>query len=211
MAELSKQIKALRRKNTQLKALIKPYVKQYPERVLAQFFDEAVRRDQEVSEFSLYDEVHWAPGSTVSLISSAFFTVVGDQSGKPITITNMTQPQKLRCPESMLVKEIRFTIRNADIYHEDLFCLTANAYVLWLNMRPVSAGLMFPYAYQVGRREKTDPIVDSITLPRPIEIENHMTFYLDLRGLEYKLNERGSGLSLKTELIGLRAAPKAKK
>jgi hypothetical protein len=176
-----------------------------------------VSNRMDVQHTPLYDTVSLNAGSSVTTLTTAFFTNVGASSSKTLALTNLTQSQKLAAPEAFSIFGFRFryaeNISLLDIYNLlDGFC-----FEFYLGQKVYQRGPIWYYNAGGGIWAALTNSTTSILnngmpgrsemhkLAIPIVIENQMTFYGQLNGNSYTLNASGTGLFAQMLLDGLYA------
>jgi hypothetical protein len=176
-----------------------------------------VNNRMDVQHTPLYDTVTIAAGSSLSTLTSAFFTNVGPASNKTLALTNLTQSQKLAAPEAFSIFGFRFryseNLSLLDIYN----ILNAFAFEFYLGQKVYQRGPLWYFNAGGGIYGTTTATGTSILnngmpgrsemhkLAISIVIENQMTFFGQLQGTAYTLNANGTGLTAQILLDGLYA------
>lgn len=164
-----------------------------------------VENRMDVQHTPLYDTITIAAGSSLTDLTSAFFTNVGPASNKTPAQTNMTQSRKLPAPEAFSI--FGFRIRWAEnILLADLLAIL-NGFCLdfYLGQKIYQRAPLWHFNAGGGimaTTTRSDSSVYTNGLPSreamhklaiPIVIENQMTFYAQLTGTSYTLTASGSG------------------
>lgn len=159
----------------------------------------------DVQSTPLYDTVTLAANSTISTLTTAFFTNVGAASNKTLAQTNMTQSQKLPAPEAFSV--FGFRLRWAEnILLADLYTILANfALSFYLGQKRYQLGPLWYYNAGGGINATMTTTAATIfnngvptresmhKLAIPVVIENQMTFYAQFEGTQQTLTAAASG------------------
>ncbi len=174
----------------------------------------------DVQHTPLYDTVTIAAGSSLSQLTSAFFTNVGPASSKTLAQTNMTQSQRLPAPEAFSIFGVAIRFAENILLADFLSIMNGFAFALYLGQKRYQLAPLwhFPAGGGVtGAFTKNDTAIYQNGVPQrsarlslavPIVIENQMTFYGQLEGNAYTLTSSGSGgtgVTMTVELDGLYA------
>ena len=174
----------------------------------------------DVQHTPIYDTVTIAAGSSLSTLTSAFFTNVGPASNKTLALTNMTQSQRLPAPEAFSVFSIALRISENILLADFLSIMNGFALSLYLGQKRYQLAPLWHYPAGggiSGAFTKTDTAIYQNGVPQrqarlnlaiPIVIENQMNFYAQLEGNAYTLTASGSGgtgITMQLELDGLYA------
>lgn len=159
----------------------------------------------DVQHTPLYDTVTIAAGSSLSQLTSAFFTNVGPASSKTLAQTNMTQSQRLPAPEAFSIFGIAVRFAENILLADFLSIMNGFAFSLYLGQKRYQLAPLWQYPagggisgvttktdsafYQNGVPQRTA----RLSLAVPIVIENQMTFYGQFEGNAYTLTASGSG------------------
>jgi hypothetical protein len=176
-----------------------------------------VNNRMDVQHTPLYDTVTIAAGSSLSVLTSAFFTNVGPASNKTLASTNLTQSQKLAAPEAFSIFGFRFryseNISLLDIYN----IINGFCFEFFLGQKPYQRGPIWYYNAGGGISAALTNTTTSVLgngmpgrsemhkLAISIVIENQMVFYGQLNGTSYTLNANGTGITMQILLDGLYA------
>lgn len=176
-----------------------------------------VNNRMDVQHTPLYDTVVIAAGSSLSVLTSAFFTNVGAASGKTLALTNLTQSQKLAAPEAFSIFAFRFryseNLSLLDIYN----IINGFCFEFYLGQKVYQRGPIWYYNAGGGIWATTTASTTTILnngnpgrsnmhkLAISVVIENQMTFYGQLNGNAYTLNGGGTGITMQMLLDGLYA------
>lgn len=197
----------------------------YDQMIMDAFRSETyVANRMDVQHTPLYDTVTLTAGSSVSDLTTAFFTNVGPSSGKTYAQTNMSQSRRLPAPEAFSIFGFRLrwkeNILLADLYSLlDNFCLEFYKGQKVYQRAPLwyfsaGGGVNAAVATTVNATTITvlnngAPYRESMhKLAIPIVIENQETFWAQLTGTAFTLTASasgGTGLTLQLVLDGFYA------
>lgn len=176
-----------------------------------------VSNRMDVQHTPLYDTVTITAGSSLSVLTSAFFTNVGPASGKTLALTNLSQSQKLAAPEAFSIYGFRFryseNISLLDIYN----LLNGFCFEFFLGQKVYQRAPIWYFNAGGGIWAALTNTTTSILnngnpgrsemhkLAINVVIENQMTFFGQLNGNTYTANAGGTGLTMQMLLDGLYA------
>ncbi len=176
-----------------------------------------VNNRMDVQHTPLYDTVTIAAGSSLSVLTSAFFTNVGAASSKTLALTNLSQSQKLAAPEAFSIFGFRFryseNLSLLDVYN----ILNGFCFEFYLGQKVYQRGPIWYFnagggIYGMTTANNTNVMNNGMPgrsemhkLAIPIVIENQMTFFGQLQGNSYTLNASGAGITMQMLLDGLYA------
>jgi len=199
----------------------------YDQMILDAFRSETyVNNRMDVQHTPIYDTIEIAAGSSVTELTTAFFTNVGPASNKTKAQTNMSQSRRLPAPEAFSIFGFRLRWRE-DILPADLFGILNN-FVLqfYLGQKIYQEAPLWYFSPGGGVNAvvtldgaSSSTTIDYFTngvphresmhkLAIPIVIENQMTFWAQLSGGTLALatsSNGGTGLQLQLILDGFYA------
>lgn len=179
-----------------------------------------VNNRMDIQDTPLYDTViltNSGTTSVVSVLSTAYFTNVGPQSGKTLGLTNMSQPQKLNAPEAFSIFGFRYryseNIALTDLYN----ILNTQVFEFWMGQKPYhrapiwccdAGGGIYGTQTLTGTSILNNGMPGRSDMHRlgiNVVIENQMSFYGQLNGAQQTLSSGGTGFTSQIVLAGLYA------